>query len=80
MTKGKSGYISCGETIYDYFLNEGRMLWLTAATAATSGDVLVMDSSADAQAKATTTEGALGPVTVVAQDDPDATQGIATAA
>ena len=80
MTKGKSGYISCGETIYDYFLNEGRMLWLTAATAATTGDVLVTDSSADAQLKATTTESDLGPVAIVAEDDPDATQGIAAAA
>ena len=74
MTKGKSGYIQCGETIYDYFLNEPRMVWLTAAEAVSSGDVLVLDASADTQAKATTTEGAYGPVMVTAK--PDATASI----
>ncbi len=52
------------------------MLWLVAATAATSGDVMVLDSTANAQAKATTTESDLLPVCVVAEDDPGATQGL----
>ena len=78
MTKGKSGFVTTGEVYQSWHVNEGKLLWLTAAAAATTGDVLVLDTSGQAQAKATTTEGALEPVCVVALDDPGATQGIAT--
>ena len=78
MTKGKSGFLTTGEVYQSWHVNEGKLLWLTAAAAATTGDVMVLDASGQAQAKATTTEGALEPVCVVALDDPGATQGIAT--
>lgn len=80
MAKGKSGFLETGEVYEAWHANEGRLLWLIAAEAVTSGDVMVLDSSADAQAKATTTEGDLGPVCVVAEDDPGATQSILTGA
>lgn len=76
MTKGKSGYIQCGETIYDYFLNEQRNVLLTTAATVTTGDVVVIDKSADARVKATTTQGDPTPAIVVAHPDSSLAQSV----
>ena len=73
MTKGKTGFVETGEVVEAWHITEAKMLWLVAAEAVTSGDVLVLDTAADAQAASTTTEANPTPVVVVAKDDPEAT-------
>ena len=75
--KGKSGFVSPGEIIRAYHINECKMLWLIAAETVQSGDVLIVDPGAVCRAVGTETEAAIAPVVVVAQDDPSTTQTIA---
>jgi len=70
MTKGKTGFVETGEIYEATHSNEGRMAWLTAGAACESGDVMVLDSSVNAQATSTTTEADARPVVIVALDDP----------
>jgi len=78
MTKGKSGYVTSDDTLLSRYFNEPRMAWMNvvAATAASTGDVLVVDSSADTQVKMTGTEQH-APAMVVAMDEPDTLYSIA---
>jgi len=67
MTIGKTGYVQFNEIIEAHHVNEAKMVRVSAAATARSGDVFVLGTGADQQAEVTTIRANPRPVVVAAQ-------------